>query len=170
MRNLIRLIDGVARVEDDAWALVDGIEAARAQALPVLPLKLALTEQAALAALPAYGLAFAPDDDVDAAASLLPGAGLVTIEFPTFVDGRGYSLAVLLRTRAHWAGDLRAVGDVLHDQLHYLRRVGFTSFALRADRNAEAALAAFNEFSDSYQASVVPATPAFARRGNEVQA
>ena len=59
---------------------------------------------------------------------------------------------------------------MLFRSLHYLRRVGFTSFALRADRDAEAALAAFTEFSDSYQASVAPATPAFARRGNEVQA
>jgi len=170
MRNLIRLIDGAPRVGADDWEQVDSIDAARAHARPVLPLKLALADVQAVAALPAYGLALAPDDVVEDAAPLLAGAGLVTIAFPAFVDGRGYSLAVLLRTRAHWTGDLRAVGDVLHDQLHYLRRVGFTSFALRADRDAEAALAAFTEFSDSYQASVAPATPAFARRGNEVQA
>lgn len=170
MRNLIELIDGVPRVAADGWENVDSFDAARAHALPVLPLKLALADAQALDTLPAYGLAFAPDDTVDEAAPLLARAGLITVEFPSFVDGRGYSLAVLLRTRANWQGDLRAVGDVLHDQLHYLCRVGFTSFALRADRNAEAALAAFAEFSDSYQASVTPATPAYARRGKEVNA
>jgi len=170
MRNLIQLIDGVARVEADDWEQVESFDAARTHTKPVLPLKLALTDAQAVAALPVYGLALAPEDAVEDAAPLLARAGLVTIVFPAFVDGRGYSSAVLLRTRAHWAGDLRAVGDVLHDQLHYLRRVGFTSFALRTDRNAEAALAAFAEFSDSYQASVTPATPAYARRGNAVDA
>ena len=164
MRNLIVWVDGRAQVDEDDWERVATLAGAGATAQPVLPLKLALADPGALAALPRFGLVLAPDDSAEAAAPLLTRAALVAVEFPAFADGRGYSTAVLLRTRLNWRGDLRAVGDVLYDQLHYLRRVGFTSFAVRADRSAAAALAAFDEFSDAYQASVTPATPAFARR------
>src|SRR5262245_44008773 len=61
----------------------------------------------------------------------LQRAPLIAIEFPKFVDGRGYSSARLLRDRLGYTGELRAVGDVLHDQLFYMSRVGFDSFSLK---------------------------------------
>lgn len=167
MLNLIRIRDGVARVEDDDWTVVEDIaamNAARSAASrPVLPLAAVLAQPEVLDGLPAFGLLLAADDDPHGAAPWLARAALIAVAFPNFADGRGYSTAVLLRTRLGWTGDLRAVGDVLRDQLFYLRRVGFTSFALRADRSAHDALAAFADFSDSYQGSVEPALPAFRR-------
>ena len=90
---------------------------------------------------------------------------LVAVNFPQFTDGRGYSTARLLRERHGWRGELRAIGDVLHDQLYYLARCGFDAFALRADQDTHAALAAFDAFSEAYQASVERPQPLFRRRG-----
>jgi uncharacterized protein (DUF934 family) len=93
----------------------------------------------------------------------LERAPLVAIEFPKFVDGRGYSSARLLRDRLGYTGELRAVGDVLHDQLFYMSRVGFNSFALKAGKDIEGALSAFNDFSVAYQAAADDPRPLFRR-------
>jgi uncharacterized protein (DUF934 family) len=85
------------------------------------------------------------------------------VQFPKFGDGRGFSTAALLRNRHGWRGELRAIGDVLRDQLFFMKRVGFDSFALRADRNVEEAVASLSDFSDSYQGSVEPHLPAYRR-------
>jgi uncharacterized protein (DUF934 family) len=90
---------------------------------------------------------------------------LVAVNFPQFTDGRGYSIARLLRERYGWRGELRAIGDVLRDQLFYLAQCGFDAFALRAGQDAQAALAAFGDFSDAYQTSVERPQPLFRRRG-----
>jgi uncharacterized protein (DUF934 family) len=90
---------------------------------------------------------------------------LIAVNFPQFTDGRGYSIARLLRERYSWRGELRAIGDVLRDQLFYLARCGFDAFMLREGQDAQAALAAFNDFSEGYQASVERPQPLFRRRG-----
>ena len=87
------------------------------------------------------------------------------VNFPQFTDGRGYSIARLLRERYGWRGELRAIGDVLRDQLFYLSRCGFDAFALRDDQDPHAALTAFDDFSEAYQASVERPQPLFRRRG-----
>lgn len=102
-------------------------------------------------------------DELPQQIALLERAPLVAIEFPKFVDGRGYSSARLLRDRLGYKGELRAVGDVLHDQLFYMSRVGFDSFALKAGKDIEGALAAFNDFSVAYQAAADDPRPLFRR-------
>ena len=87
---------------------------------------------------------------------------LIEVRIEKFGDGRGYSIAALLR-RHGYRGDLRAVGDVLIDQLHMLRRVGFSSFALRADQPEDLAGFALTRYSDAYQAAYDQALPAFRR-------
>jgi phosphoadenosine phosphosulfate reductase len=89
---------------------------------------------------------------------------LIAVDFPAFKDGRGFSTATLLRSRYGFRGDLRAIGDVVLDLLFYLRRVGFSSFHLRADQDRAAAAAALRSFSDVYQASVDQPLPYFRRR------
>lgn len=89
---------------------------------------------------------------------------LIAVSFPAFSDGRGYSLGRLLRERYRFKGELRAIGDVLRDQIFYLHRCGFNAFAVRADKKIDDALDAFNDFSDAYQASVVEPLPLFRRR------
>lgn len=93
----------------------------------------------------------------------LERAPLVAIEFPKFVDGRGYTSARLLRDRLGYRGEVRAVGDVLHDQLFYMSRVGFNSFALKAGKDFEGALSAFDDFSVAYQAAADDPRPLFRR-------
>jgi uncharacterized protein (DUF934 family) len=81
----------------------------------------------------------------------LDGIGLIAVDFSRFSDGRGNSIAHLLRTRLSWRKELRAVGDVLIDQLFFLGRCGFDSFALRDGQNVDRALAAFQDFPHVYQ-------------------
>jgi uncharacterized protein (DUF934 family) len=86
------------------------------------------------------------------------------VRFASFTDGRGYSLARMLRERYGYRGELRAIGDVLRDQIYYLSRCGFDAFALRADQKPEQALAALDDFSEAYQTSVDRPHPLFRRR------
>ncbi len=74
-----------------------------------------------------------PDDDIETF-PWLDDLDLIAIDFPTFRDGRCYSLGHLLRIRYKWKGELRAIGDVQKSQLHYLRRSGFDTLVLRDDR------------------------------------
>ncbi len=76
---------------------------------------------------------------------------LIALDFEKFADGRGYSYARLLRERYHYSGELRAVGDVMHDQLSYMERCGINSFMLRPDQELQDALRAFDDFSAYYQ-------------------
>jgi uncharacterized protein (DUF934 family) len=99
----------------------------------------------------ALGVLLTPSDDPAQIANDLEKLRLIAIDFPSFSDGRGYSLAQRLRERYGWRGELRAVGDVLRDQLFLLSRVGFDSFALRADQNPVTVKPAFEDFSVAYQ-------------------
>jgi uncharacterized protein (DUF934 family) len=89
---------------------------------------------------------------------------LIAVRFAAFTDGRGYSIGRLLRERFGWQGELRAIGDVHRDQLYYLRRCGFDSFALREGEDVGAALRAFDDFSEAYQAAVDMPLPLYRRR------
>lgn len=105
-----------------------------------------------------------PADDPAKFADRLRQVSRIEVNFPSFTDGRGYSIARLLRERHGYDGELRAVGDVQRDQLFYLARCGFDAFLLRKDADAEDALTAFNDFSEAYQASVERPQPLFRRR------
>lgn len=89
---------------------------------------------------------------------------LIAIEFPSFMDGRGYSLARLLRQRHGYMGELRAVGEILRDQLLYLSRVGFDSFAIQEGPSSNVDLIeAFDELPVAYQATWSDPRPLFRR-------
>jgi uncharacterized protein (DUF934 family) len=111
------------------------------------------------------GLLLQPDERVEDIAADLAYFVVIAVNFPKFVDGRGYSTASLLRQRYHYQGELRAVGDVLHDQLFFYQRVGFDSYALKDGKNlAHAIKAGLSPFSDVYQASTTQPQPYFRRR------
>lgn len=97
----------------------------------------------------------------------LAEAPLIAIDFPAFTDGRGYTLARLLRERHGYAGEIRAIGDVLVDQLFYMSRCGFDALALREDQHLDDALRALGAFSVSYQPAVDVREPLFNRRMRE---
>jgi uncharacterized protein (DUF934 family) len=74
------------------------------------------------------GLQIEPGEAIEDIGADLPRFVLITLNFPKFSDGRGFSTARLLREKHGFAGELRAVGNVLSDQIPFLRRVGFDSF------------------------------------------
>ena len=88
---------------------------------------------------------------------------IIAVHVERFPDGRIFSLGTLLRTRYGFKNELRAFGDVLRDQLFFLKRSGFTSFLIRADRSAEDALASLKDFSQPYQGAVDEPQPIFKR-------
>lgn len=104
------------------------------------------------------------DQTADLIADECQQFAMIRIDFPKFADGRGYSCARLLRERYGFKGDLRAVGDVLIDQLFFMNRCGFSSQELRDDQDEQDALAAFATFSVSYQNDVNDPRPLFRRR------
>lgn len=103
-------------------------------------------------------------DDPGAIAGDLRLFELVALRIGAFADGRALSAARLLRERYRWRGELRAFGDVRRDQLAFLERSGFDSFELRAEEDAQAALGAFDEISEQYQASATAPQPLLRRR------
>jgi uncharacterized protein (DUF934 family) len=93
-----------------------------------------------------------PGEDARALLPHLDRIRLVEVTFPAFTDGRGYSSARILR-EAGYTGELRAVGDVLVDQLGHMRRCGFDSFAPGQPLDADDARNALERWADVYQAA-----------------
>jgi uncharacterized protein (DUF934 family) len=153
--------DGV--FTDDPWPLAVSDADVPATDAVLLPLAAYLSQPQSAA----HGVWLAPTDDPAALVPHLGSVPLVAVQFPKFADGRGYSLAHLIR-RLGYAGDLRAVGEVLIDQLFMLKRVGFSSFALRADQSEDDARAALYRYSAAYQGAFDQPLPAF-RRGRSVE-
>ncbi|MBO6608860.1 DUF934 domain-containing protein [Altererythrobacter sp.] len=91
-----------------------------------------------------------PGDDARDLLPFLDRLQLVEVNFPVFGDGRSYSSARVLR-EAGYAGELRAVGDVLVDQLAYMRRCGFDAFAPDSPLDEDDAQAAFARWENVYQ-------------------
>lgn len=89
---------------------------------------------------------------------------VIAVRFPAFADGRGFSIARLLRERFNYQGEVRAIGSPIRDQLTYLARVGFNAFELAEHYNPTEALASLKDFSDNYQTSVDQPIPLFRRR------
>jgi uncharacterized protein (DUF934 family) len=110
------------------------------------------------------GVQLRSDQEAKTVAEFLPELSLVAIEFPGFKDGRGYTTARLLRERYGYKGELRAVGDVLRDQLFYMLRCGFDAFELKPGKDIDGALNAFREFSVTYQGAADDPRPLFRRR------
>ena len=129
----------------------------------IVPLAVWLDKQGELVARRNVGVWLAGDDNPAQLGASLPVLSLVAVNFPKFTDGRGYSIAYLLRSRFGYRGQLRAIGDVLPDQLFYMKRVGFDAFAIRADKDIRQALRALRPFTDAYQGSWDNPVPAFRR-------
>ena len=167
------LIDRAGPLQD-RWSMLDseGLVAPAAAATvaggPGAHLILSLDQwtlhgDALVAAGAQIGIRLEPAEGPEAIAHLLDRIRLVAVHFPSFTDGRGYSTARLLRQRYGWAGELRAVGDVLRDQMFYLARCGFDTFELKDGEDVAAALAAFGDFTEVYQ-EAADRGPLFRRR------
>jgi uncharacterized protein (DUF934 family) len=154
-------------IVDDRWSLLP--DAYSLNDLPeetpvIVPLALWLAERRALITRGDAGVLLAPEDDPEAIASDVRLLPVIAIEFPAFTDGRGYSTARLLRDRYLYRGELRAVGDVLRDQLYLMAECGFDAFAIREDRSAQDALAGLKDFNSLYAPTARTPQPWFRRR------
>ena len=105
-----------------------------------------------------------PQDDLSVVTERIGSAARIEVNFPKFGDGRGFSIARLLRERHGYKGELRAVGEVARDHLYYMEQCGFDAFLLRDGEDAGEALGGFEDFSDSYSSSVTRPLPLFRRR------
>lgn len=94
----------------------------------------------------------------------IPDLPLIALNFPAFKDGRAFTSARELRERFGYQGEIRAIGDVLRDQLFYMKRCGFNAFAPRDDQDLEDCQRAFHDFRDGYQSSIDQPLPLFRRR------
>lgn len=129
----------------------------------IVPLQVWLQRRDELQQRPEIGVWLATDERPEALREDVCKFSVIAVDFPKFSDGRGYSIAYNLRARLGFTGELRAMGDVLRDQLFYMQRVGFDAFAPRPDRNIEEALKGLNDFSDVYQTSFDQKQPLFRR-------
>ena len=126
------------RIVDDAWTrlvLTEG-EAPESVALPnasvIFPLAVWQAQRAAILARPhEVGVWLDSHEGPETIADNLAHFAVIGVNFPKFADGRGYSTARLLRERFAYTGEIRALGDVLQDQLFLLKRCGFDAFAVR---------------------------------------
>ena len=110
------------------------------------------------------GIRVLGEDPIENLIDDLPQLAMIVVYFPVFTDGRGYSVVRLLRDRYGYQGDIRAQGDVLHDQLFYMSQVGFSSFELADSGNLSDALRAFDDFSECYQTTTEQPEPLYRRR------
>ena len=129
----------------------------------IVPLAVWQAQREALSGRATIAVWIASDERPEVLKGDLDKFALVAVDFPKFTDGRGYSIAYNLRMRLAYKGELRAIGDVLRDQLFSMQRVGFDAFATRQDRSIVDALKGLTDFSETYQASVDQKLPLFRR-------
>jgi uncharacterized protein (DUF934 family) len=111
------------------------------------------------------GIVFPNDGDLAQLLPDLPRLALIALPFPKWTDGRAYSLARTLRVRHRYAGELRAVGDVIPDMSAQLQRTGFDAAVLRAGESVEVAEHMLGFIGEFYQADVLEPRLRFARTG-----
>ena len=161
------------QVVQDDWTILqlqEG-ESAESVAIPagkiIVPLAVWQAQRSAIGTRSDVGVWLASDERPESLKDDVQSIPVIAVDFPKFADGRGYSIAYNLRARLGFIGELRAIGDVLRDQLFYMQRVGFNAFATRPDRNIHDALKGLTDFSDSYQTSWDQKSPLFRRMARD---
>lgn len=129
----------------------------------IVPLKVWQAQTTALKTRTEIGVWIASDERPEELKGEVDQFAVIAVDFPKFSDGRGYSIAYNLRARLGYQGELRAIGDVLRDQMFYMQRVGFNAFATRPDRDIHEALKSLTDFSEAYQISWDQKSPLFRR-------
>lgn len=140
------------RVVEDSWRHVADDEALPAAGGVIVSLARWEAERGTLAGRNGpLGIRLRSSERPDAIAPDLDRFDVVALEFPAFKDGRAYSSARLLRERYRYTGEVRAVGEVLRDQLQFMLRCGFDAFEYAGLTAADEAVSAFDEIAVVYQ-------------------
>lgn len=168
MPDLITL-DGSIR--NDNWVVVSRPAEGESLAVPedqaaLIPADLWLAGHEHYAGRDDIGVWFDSHEEPEALADKVNELPVIAVNFPKFSDGRGYSIARLLRERFGYHNELRAIGDVLLDQLQFMKRCGFDTYVLRADKDINKAAKCLNFFSQGYQAATDTDEPLFRRRAS----
>ena len=162
MPRLLRLAG--SHLEDDPSIYVDLETPEKANGATDGPRVLPwLRWQDAAEAAGAAGVWVEGDQEPAPLAPALERIPLLAIRFAAMNDVRGLSLAVLLRKRWGYRGELRAIGATHEDLVHYYRRCGFDGVLFAEGRDLDTALAGARVLSDFYQGSVIEPAPAFRR-------
>jgi uncharacterized protein (DUF934 family) len=157
-----------AKIVDDAWQHVADDAEVPAQGDVIVGLDRYRELRAALQKRAGkVGIRLHSNQEAKEAADFVSEVALIAVEFPGFKDGRGYTTGRLLRERFGFKGELRAIGEVMRDQLFYMTRCGFEAFELKATKSLEEALGAFAEFSVTYQGAADDPRPLFRRRAQQ---
>jgi uncharacterized protein (DUF934 family) len=161
------LIKNGAEIED-IWTFIEDASDLPSSGCVTVPLvKLTENAGALLARNQQIGVRLSPDDDPHDLTPYLDRIALIEVDFPKYTDGRGYSQAQLLRRRLGYAGELRAVGHVLRDQILYMNRSGFDAYqTTRAD--LPNVVKALEEYSAFYQPAADDQEMVFSRRHSKV--
>jgi uncharacterized protein (DUF934 family) len=155
------------RIAAETWRLLDlaGDPGLADSEDTIVPLQLWLGRRQALLARRARpGIWLDSHEGPEAIAGDVGRFALIAVNFPKYQDGRGYSTGRLLRERHGYRGELRAIGQVARDHIYFMASCGFDSFLLREGEDPQEALAAFDDFSEAYQASALQPLPLFRRR------
>ena len=172
--QIIKGQGNAAAVVADDWRVLRLAEGDAAETVEVpdgkviVPAAVWLAQRDKLSARPELAVWLASDQQATIIADDLGKFALIAVDFPKFSDGRGYSIAYNLRKRLGYQGELRAIGDVLRDQLFQMQRCGFDAYATRQDRSIHDALKGLTVFSETYQGSVDQALPLFRRQQRDV--
>lgn len=154
-------------VIDDQWTLLSAdaeLSEALNTAQPIIPLALWQQHKSQLQSIKPLGVWLESHQVVEDLSEDLQQFAVIALNFPVFTDGRHFSSARLLRERYGYSGEIRAIGDVLRDQLFFMQRCGFDAYAIRSDRCPTDALKSLTELSVTYQAAYDQNLPLYRRR------
>jgi uncharacterized protein (DUF934 family) len=165
MPTRIKLEDGAMVLAEDAFTHVaDDQDIATGDVIVSLT-RFQAEGEALLAQGRAVGVRLASDEEIEALVYDLPRLSVVALEFPKFRDGRAYTSARLLRERYGFAGEIRAVGDVIREQAGFMVRCGFDAFEPADGSSPVDFEAATHRYRHVYQRAADRRAPAFAERG-----
>jgi uncharacterized protein (DUF934 family) len=152
-------------VIDNSWQLVDADTDALPQGDILISTSQWHKQQDVLAdRAGAVGVWIDSHEESEAFADGIIALPVIAINFPKFADGRGFSLARLLRERYGYSGEIRAIGEIIRDQLFLMQRCGFNAFAFDTELDLAEASKSLQDFSDAYQVAVDQPEPLFKRR------
>jgi uncharacterized protein (DUF934 family) len=158
-----KLINQTSELEN-TWALIINETGDFSQANIMIPASYWLKNENQFTGRTDVAIWFAGDANIDDFDGKLEQFSVIGVNFPAFADGRGYSLARLITERQGYQGELRAIGDVLIDQLFFMKRCGFNSYLLKEGLEPKVAIEYFATFSEPYQLAADIKTPIFRRK------
>ncbi|MDY0206890.1 MAG: DUF934 domain-containing protein [Pseudomonas sp.] len=155
------------QVIDDHWTLLS-VDTQLQEALDtehaIIPLALWQAHKSELQAVSPLGIWLEAGQAIEDISDDFAHFAVIALNFPGCNDGRHFSSARLLRERYAYSGEVRAIGDVLRDQLFFMQRCGFDAYVIRADRCPIDALKSLTELSVTYQAAHDQSLPLYRRR------